>query len=378
MNLAAVMLFVILAGQSSAQNTDVKGDRGYSKYLQVSKGGSLSVDIQAGNVDIRPWARDAFSIQIENLDKDEFDNISVTQSGNDITVTTTGDIEYLDDVVISIPEEFSVDINTMGGNVEINGSLDGAVTIRTAGGNIDLKNVTKKVNIKTAGGNISTGNLDKEVTIKTSGGNIETGNLGGTASVSTAGGNIEVKSAKGDLSVSTSGGNIEIKDAAAALSATTAGGSIEVGKILGTTKLSTSGGDIEVKSAAGELTAKTAAGDIEVANVLKSFTASTSAGDIKCAVKTGFNGEIKLDTKMGSIYLILPSGVNASVDATVKGITAWGDIDYQNYIFSDFTPSRKPEVKGKKEVSANFEINGGGNKINLKTSIGTINIRKGK
>lgn len=350
----------------------------FSKTLQVSKGGTISVDISAGNVYVQTWKKDVCTIVIEEVNKEDLENISLTQDGNEISLKTTGEIRYMSDVKISIPESFNADINTRGGNIGISGYLDGNLSIKTSGGNIKTGNVAGNATVKTAGGNVTVGNIEKELTIKTSGGNITTGNLGGSASVSTAGGNIEIGSAKDNLNVSTSGGNIEIKEGLASVTASTAGGNIGVEKLSGASKLSTSGGDIDVKSAGGDLTLKTAAGSIEVLNVSGSLKASTSAGDIKCHVKQGFKGEVSLDTKVGSVYLMLPSGINATVEANVRGIVAWGDPDAQNFILSDFNPTRGPEFKGKKEVSATFEINGGGNKISLKANMGSINIRRAK
>lgn len=369
---------LLIAGLALLAAAGYSQSREFNKTYQVSKGGNIRIDISAGNVSVLTWKKDACNITIEDVDKYDLDNLSFTQTGNELVFTTTGNIRYLNNVKVSVPESFNVDINTRAGNIGITDNLDGNASLKTAGGNIYSKNITGKLSVKTAGGNIYIGNVDKEVTLKTSGGNIETGYLGGPATISTAGGNIEILLAKDNLTVSTSGGNIEIKESQGELTATTAGGNIGIEKITGTTKLTTSGGDIEVKSAGGDLTAKTSAGSIEAKNVAKSFNASTSAGDIRCHIKQGLKGDISLDTRMGSVYLILPSGVNATVEAAVRGIIAWGDVNAQEYIFSDFTPSKGPDFKGKKEVSAAYVINGGNNKINILATMGSVNIRKGK
>jgi len=175
--------------------------------------------------------------------------------------------------------------------------------------------------------------------LNTSGGSITMTGLSGNQKLNTSGGSITMKNLNGDIVATTSGGSIHINDVRGELKGTTSGGSINAGKLNGTFNLSTSGGSIKLEDIRGEVNAHTSGGGIR-ANVLE------------------LTGDITLKTSGGSIHATLPA--NTGMDVYFSGNSV-------NTTLSNFS--------GKSEDDkVNGTINGGGSKVTLVTSGGSVNV----
>lgn len=147
---------------------------------------------------------------------------------------------------------------------------------------------------------------------------------------------------KYNLEVHTSGGSIDIEDLIGNVDAHTSGGSIEVGSIAGNVKLKTSGGSITTEAIHGEL------------------DAHTSGGSIRVTMAQQLTQDAELTTSGGSITAYLVDDIKIDIDASTSG----------GRVRSDF------EVDGRvKKQSVRGEINGGGPRLELHTSGGSISIK---
>lgn len=145
-----------------------------------------------------------------------------------------------------------------------------------------------------------------------------------------------------NLDLNTSGGSIRIEDLVGNIDANTSGGSITVGKIHGRVDLHTSGGSIKTKAIHGPLDAHTSGGSI---NVTFAEQLSESA---------------KLNTSGGSITAYLIEDIKIDIDASTSGGRVRSEFDVDGRV-------KKKSVRG--------EINGGGPKLKLHTSGGSISIK---
>ncbi len=99
------------------------------------------------------------------------------------------------------PDEISpetVQISTMGGEIEVNDAPEGA-DVHTMGGGIKVENARKFVRAKTMGGDIRIGSVDGSVDAATMGGDVEVGltGAGGDVALSSLGGDITLRVPRG-------------------------------------------------------------------------------------------------------------------------------------------------------------------------------------
>jgi len=153
-------------------------------------------------------------------------------------------------VEVTVPEQFSLNVSTSGGDVEVE-RIRGEAKIRTAGGDITFDRIQSPswVQIATAGGDIEGVVLrGEEVEVKTAGGDIEIHEVEGeNIQIKTAGGDIEIVKWRGNGDAHTAGGDIVVEEVEGDLEAKTMGGDVEVFlKKPGHIVLSTTGGDIDI------------------------------------------------------------------------------------------------------------------------------------
>jgi len=146
-----------------------------------------------------------------------------------------------------------------------------------------------------------------------------------------------------NVELNTSGGSLSIEDLIGELNASTSGGSINVGNISGDVKLHTSGGSIKTETVTGNL------------------DAHTSGGSIKITIDKQLTEDAKLTTSGGSITAYLVPDIQVDINASTSG----------GRVKSEFN------IDGKvNKMSVRGTINGGGPKLTLKTSGGSIKIKQ--
>ncbi len=175
--------------------------------------------------------------------------------------------------------------------------------------------------------------------LNTSGGSITMKGLSGNQKLNTSGGSITMEELNGDIHASTSGGSIHIFDVRGDLRGTTSGGSIKAEKLNGSFDLSTSGGSIKLEDIRGEM------------------NAHTSGGGIRADIQE-VTGDITLKTSGGSINATLPDKTGMDIYFSGNSVNA------PLHNFSG--KSEDDKIDG--------TINGGGSKVTLVTSGGSVNV----
>jgi DUF4097 and DUF4098 domain-containing protein YvlB len=197
------------------------------------------------------------------------------------------------------------------------------------------------------------------------------GNVSGRVKILTHSGEISLASAGGDADVKTFGGDIRLGPVKGDLAAQTLAGDVRVGTVAGSARVETSGGDIRIQSVDGWLRARTAGGDIVVPLVGGHVDAATAGGDVRIAVGARQLKEaISIVNGGGDVALVLPADFRGELDLTVT------DADpSEPAIRSEF-----PEVSISRKngtVHATGSVNGGGEKVKVSTSSGTIRLSRG-
>lgn len=259
--------------------------------------------------------------------------------------------------------------------IHIVGPAELDMKLATAGGDIELPDLTGEIRAATSGGDIRFGAVDGSLRVATSGGDIEGDRVADAGSLATSGGDIRLREGGGDLHAATSGGDIEVQQVAGSLEAATSGGDIELGTVSGSASLRTSGGNVRVESAAGpleistsggrirvgraggEVRLATSGGDISLGEAAGRVEASTSGGDLEVTLTSGEGGD--LGTSGGTLVVHLPAGAGFDLDADARG----GNLHSAIAIAGTLSTDR-----------AEGTIGGGGNLLRLRNRDGDIRI----
>ncbi|MCK9281269.1 MAG: DUF4097 family beta strand repeat-containing protein [Melioribacteraceae bacterium] len=357
-----------------------------NKTFTVGKGGKLTVNVSPGELTIKTWNQNSVEIKADGFDKRDIDNIEIVQTGNDIKIKYESEFGWGGDgdFVITVPEEYNLNLRTTSGDLEIKGNLIGFAKVSTMGGDISVKDIKGNADLSTQGGDIRTGDLDGVIMLNTMGGDIQTGKLNGKdAQIYTMGGEINIKSSSSDVKTKTYGGDIQIGDVGGTVDLVTYGGNIKVNTVGGSAILETYGGNLFLNGAKGEVLAKTSGGNINLKNISGSVQARTMAGDISVQLNPS-GSKSYISTNTGEIELILPADAKATVEAIIKVNGWWKNMKDDYKIYSDFDVTtvlkvgddEEEENEDNNEIRSVFQINGGGSKITLKSINSDISIRK--
>ncbi len=222
---------------------------GQAKTLQVSKGGTLEVKLDGGDIHISTADKSQVSVRGDEDAGETARGLDVSQSGNTVRVTRNYDHDGDSEggVRITIPAQFNLRLETSNGEIIVDGKLVGKAEAETGAGGISFDDVDGTVDLATSGGDVTTGTVNGDGTLRTSGGDVEVRGTTGWLDARTSGGDIRIGNVGKTLRASTAGGDITIGDVGGEAKVATSGGNIRTGKVNGKVSLSTSGGDIEAQ-----------------------------------------------------------------------------------------------------------------------------------
>jgi hypothetical protein len=288
---------------------------------------------------------------------------------------------------IRVPDTVNLDLVTFAGSIRI-ANTNGNVTARTTGGSVIVGNIGGNAAMVTQGGSILGGNIGGDAELRSQGGKIQIGNVVGDAELETLGGPITTGTVSGKVRAETAGGSINIQESRGELTAITLAGDIVIGSA-GRTTVQTAGGNIVGLVIRGPFQGSTDIGDIRVERAESSIEARAGIGDIEVQlIPLSLDGDlhISLDTNSGNIRLVIPENMPADVDARVdRGVR------FRQSIRSDFPLERVnsrpnlpaffprlrrqlPRAFTSTSIRSELILNGGGNRIQVHTSQGFIEI----
>lgn len=146
-----------------------------------------------------------------------------------------------------------------------------------------------------------------------------------------------------NVELKTGGGSIELSDLKGTVDADTSGGSITLGRIEGDVRVETSGGSIRVEEVAGNI------------------DAHTSGGSIKAKISRQPTEDCRLTTSCGSVTAYLSPNIAVDLEASTSGGRVSSEFDVNGSF-------KKRRISG--------TINGGGPKLVLKTSGGSVSVKE--
>lgn len=339
-------------------------------------------------------------------------DVELTTSGGDIRVGTVGG---------------DVHLQTSGGDIRVE-KASADLDVQTSGGDIRIGHVGNELDAQTSGGDITIEYVGGESRIRTSGGDIEIGELLENARITTSGGDIELRNAKGELQVKTAGGELDLLNVTGSIDARTAGGDV-LAEIIPegpkNSSLISAGGDIvlyvdpkakatiearihfekrsgfhraEVIDPDGDRqatywpTRKAMELDLAVTEIdekrLKEIIEKLTQSVNEAAQLSAEEAQQllqELQRELQAAQRELQAAQRESVNKRIKSPLEFlnvpaSDTDEGNSLLykirSDFEAERKHVNGAKREISATYRLNGGGNRIWLETSDGNIEIRE--
>lgn len=277
---------------------------------------------------------------------------------------------------------FRASINAPNGPTLATVSLMGRVAVLANGTNIaDARSIYAQAIRPASQGNIAAAPLSPRMQIPIVTGDfaydldivdVNIGEIKGNAHVTTRAGAVELDRVWGECAVFTRGGPLTLGEIMRSVQAYTGGGDVLVRAAREGGTVATEGGLIQVLYSGGPITMHSGGGDIVLRQAGGPVFAETRSGDINITLApTQKTDKIEAKTSRGNVKLTLAPGFAADVDATV--ITSDPDADVIHSDFSGLT-IRKEQVGAKTKVHAVGRINGGGERMELYASDGTIQL----
>jgi hypothetical protein len=162
------VITLTLAGTTFAR-TIFDGDKEKTRSFTVSKGGTLDISIDGGDIRITTWEKNEVAVSVESfLDEDEESDIRMSQQGNTIRITDRNSWGEGGRFEISIPSQFNLRLQTSNGDISVRGKLTGNIDGETSAGNLLLSDVEGTIDMRTSGGDVRAGKITGKASPRTS------------------------------------------------------------------------------------------------------------------------------------------------------------------------------------------------------------------
>src|SRR5580700_3155895 len=291
---------------------------------------------------------------------------------------------------VAVPAGYSLDINTGVGDIETQ-DIGGTASLITQGGNIrtgrigftGFRNASQgrsSAKLSTEGGHIQVQDVAGNLDAFTAGGHIVAGNISGDAVLRSGGGHIRAGQINGRAQLETDGGNITLKQAGSFVSVRTGGGQIDFGEVRGSVRAQTGGGGIRIITVSGPMEVESNGGSICLTRVAGAVQAATAGGTIQAWInpdgnssggKVSLPGASQLSSGAGDINVFLPRNLAVNIDALVEN-GGLSRIDADPALLLNIQPMGN---RGSGPVRATGVLNGGGEVLKLRTTVGKIRLQ---
>lgn len=291
---------------------------------------------------------------------------------------------------VAVPAGYSIDVNTGVGDIETQ-DIGGTASLFTEGGNIrtgrigftGFRNVAQGrtvAKLSTQGGHIQVQDVMGNLDAFTAGGHIVAGNISGDASLRSGGGHIRAGQISGRAQLETDGGNITLKQAGSFVSVRTGGGQIDFGEVRGSVRAQTGGGGIRIITVSGPMEVESNGGSICLTRVAGAVQAATAGGTIQAWInpdgsssggKVSLAGASQLSSGAGDITVFLPRNLAVNIDALVEN-GGFSRIDADPALLLNIQPMGNRSAGAVRAMGA---LNGGGEVLKLRTTVGKIHLQ---
>lgn len=181
-------------------------------------------------------------------------------------------------------------------------------------------------------------------------------------------GDVSVRGTGGDVVASTVSGEITVEEASGIVELSSVSGNVDARRISGRADIETVSGDVDVDDVNGSLATESVSGEVAIRRGrLTALRAESVSGTISYAGVLAAQGDIRINSHSGDVYLTVPADLSANLE-----METWsGDIA------SDFPLTLQPgENVGRRNRRVRFTVGSGGARITAETFSGDITIRR--
>ena len=233
-SLLAVTLVLAITVTASASITRTRVEN-----FTVDPGAHIDVKINGGSINVKIGASGQVRVEVIEVAKTDSETEAdemISKSPPIIEITAQGGVrvalqpenlkinwfgwhgdrgvQY--NVNLTMPAKADLNLDTSGGNIKVDGEVEGELRANTSGGSIRVTGGVGKINLDTSGGGITVDRVLQQLHADTSGGSIHVGYVSPTATdvnVDTSGGGINIgldPAGNYDLDADTSGGSVNV------------------------------------------------------------------------------------------------------------------------------------------------------------------------
>jgi len=278
-------------------------------------------------------------------------SVEITKNGDAYEVrpvnSSRGDSRISLDMEVSVPKKASLTIRNERGDVSVS-DMDKTVTVNTTNGNVEVRDTAGDVTVDTQRG---------DVKVSDTKGNVKIGGRGGEVNVSGASGTLTVDGEfHGPVRADKIAKGVHFVSHRTDLTISQLSGHMDAGP-----------GHLEIADAPGNLTLRANSDDISIENAGRKLKVENRNGNIEVRFSQPPKDDIEISNSSAPITLILPESSTFEIGADCHSC----DID------SEFSADslKQTQTGGDSHLEGKYG-NGRGPKILLKTSYGSISIRK--
>ena len=182
---------------------------------------------------------------------------------------------------------------------------------------------------------------------------------------------VTVEGSVGDVEIGSVNGDIEVRGSAGNVTAESVNGQVLIDGAQGRIEVTGVAQQVTIMNATGDIVAETMAGPLRLENVSASFIeAGTVAGTLYFDGEILDGGRYSFGTHAGVVELVLPTGINAEIEA----LSLVGDIDV-DYPGAPEVVEEEGGWPGLDEKEFIFTVGNGSARIDIETFSGSIVIR---
>ena len=335
----------------------------YSEEVQampVKPGAVVRVNNHRGNLEIR--AEEIGEIRVVAKKSLRASNDAEAQGvAKDVKVTVRevpGGVEVRPELKDEGYRRVSVDL-------EIHVPKSVSIEASTDRGRINVAGVAGRLQLSSARGDVEVRDAANEVSVELRSGDVRIQGVQGTVRINGRGSEIEVADVTGDAVIQGEFfGPIRTKNIAKEVHFLSQRTDLTISQLPG--RMEMGGGDLEIYDTPGNVTVTTRNKDITFENVGGRISVDSRRGNVEVRLRQAPKEEVSITNESGSVELGLPENSSFELNASSRQ----GDVE------SDF---ESPELKSSHDERTSTlqgRVGSRGPRIQLKTTYGTVRIRK--
>jgi DUF4097 and DUF4098 domain-containing protein YvlB len=274
-------------------------------------------------------------------------------------------------LVTQAADSYEVSTKNQGGEVELNLEVhvpgQATVTARSARGGVQVDGLSGSVMAAANHGDVDIRDAGRDVSVELDRGDAHIVGVRGNVKLSGRGGQVEVSDVKGEAVVQGEYyGPIRIEKVAKGARFVSRRTDLTVSQLAG--RIDTGSGRLEISDAPGSLSLVTHKYDLAIDNIGGRIHIENYQGNVELRFAQPPREDVEVSTESGNIELVLPPKSSFEVHAESRK----GEID------SDFRDPEFKETKQREGARLEGKIGAKGPQIRLRTTYGTIHLRKGE